>query len=436
MYRSLLSDLPTTSALRSRQTPANASRKYLGTCLAVVLTFLLSACGDSQPSSSQGADTTLSPADALRHALETAKPGDVITVPAGTHQFKRSLVLESDGVTIRGAGMDKTILSFAGQIAGSEGLSVSASDFVIEDIAIEDPIGDALKVNEGENIVIRRVRTEWTRGPNVENGAYGIYPVQTQNTLVEGSVAIAASDAGIYVGQSQNVVVRNNRAEYNVAGIEIENTIGADVYDNVATNNTGGILVFNMPNIPQRGEATRVFENQVNANNTKNFAAPGTAVSGVPTGSGIVINSNDQVEIFANQIADNDTANIVISSYYSANYAGQSELAKEFDPYPEEIFIYDNEYSGGGKAPGTDQLVQLRDAVYGPDGRFPDIIWDGMVDANKEGLSIICVDEAEAQLLNVDMPNEYANPNVDMSAHDCSVEKLSPISLSLTQPAN
>ena len=241
----------------------------------------------------------------LREALETAVPGDVIEIPAGTFTFKRSLILNTDNVTIRGAGMDQSILSFKGQIAGAEGLSVNASDFVIEDLAIEDTVGDALKVNEGDNITIRRVRTEWTNGPDTENGAYGIYPVQTTNVLLEGNVAIAASDAGIYVGQSKQVVVRDNRAEYNVAGIEVENTIGADVYNNIANNNTGGILVFNMPSIPQRGYATRVFDNEIHSNNTENFAIPGTAVSGVPAGSGVVINSNDQVEVFNNHFNNN-----------------------------------------------------------------------------------------------------------------------------------
>ncbi|MEM7004096.1 MAG: parallel beta-helix domain-containing protein, partial [Pseudomonadota bacterium] len=230
--------------------PRTISKAFSAACMAL----LLSACGDSTPTADSNTDRAATAAAAgtdfpaqLRLALETAEPGQVIEVPAGTHVFKRSLVLNTDGVTIRGAGMDKSILSFKGQLAGAEGLSVNASDFTIEDLAIEDTVGDALKVNEGENIVIRRVRTEWTNGPDVKNGAYGIYPVQTVNTLVEGSVAIGASDAGIYVGQSQQVVVRNCRAEYNVAGIEIENTINADVYDNVTTNNTGGILVFNMP---------------------------------------------------------------------------------------------------------------------------------------------------------------------------------------------
>ena len=368
--------------------------------------------------------------EVLRQALETATPGDVIEIPAGTFNFKRSLILNTDNVTLKGAGMDQSILSFKGQVIGAEGLSVNASNFLIEDLAIEDTIGDALKVNEGDNITIRRVRTEWTNGPDTENGAYGIYPVQTTNVLLEGNVAIGASDAGIYVGQSRQVIVRNNRAEYNVAGIEVENTIGADVYNNIANNNTGGILVFNMPSIPQRGYGTRVFDNDIHSNNTENFAIPGTAVSGVPTGSGVMINSNDQVEIFNNRITNNNTANIVISSYFSANYAGQREIAAEFDPYPEQIMIYGNSFEGGGTAPGLDYLTQLRNSLYGEQGEFPDIIWDGIVNPEKDGETpVICVDNGDAQLLSIDAGNEFANAGVDMAQHACTVPKLQPIEL-------
>ncbi|XOV82264.1 MAG: parallel beta-helix domain-containing protein [bacterium] len=398
-----------------------------------IVGWLISGCSETPPATPEAA--TQAPADfvtTFRQALETAQPGDVIDVPAGTFTFKRSLVLNTDNVTIRGAGMDQSILSFRDQIAGAEGLSVSASNFLIEDLAIEDTVGDALKINEGDNITIRRVRTEWTNGPDVNNGAYGIYPVQTTNVLVEENVAIAASDAGIYVGQSQNVVVRNNRAQYNVAGIEIENTINADVYDNVATNNTGGILVFNMPQIPQRGHSTRVYKNEVHNNNTANFAAPGTAVSGVPAGSGVIINSNDKVEIFDNNISNNNTANILISSYFSANYAGQRELAENFDPYPEDIFIYGNVFEGGGQAPGTDALAQIRNAVYGADGEFPDIIWDGIVSPTlTEGQAVICVQNGDVEVLNIDTANEFANPSVNMALHDCTVEKLSAVTLSM-----
>ena len=389
--------------------------------IAVVATTLLFACAEQVPFE-----------ESFRAALETAQPGDVIEIPAGTFSFDRSLIMNTDGVTIRGQGMDESILSFKGQLAGAEGLSVSASDFTIEDLAIEDAIGDALKVNEGSNIIIRRIRTEWTNGPDVNNGAYGIYPVQTTNVLIEDNVAIAASDAGIYVGQSEQIIVRGNRAEYNVAGIEVENSVGADVYNNVAVANTGGILVFNMPGIPKRGYGTRVFDNDVSNNNTANFAAPGTAVSGVPAGSGIMVNSNDNVEIFNNRMSGNDTANIVISSYFSANYAGQREVAAEFDPYPELIYIYDNEMSGSGSQPGMDYLVKLRGAIFGPEGAFPDIIWDGVIDPNKpEGREVICVDNGDAKLLSIDASNEFAKPTVDMTPYQCQIEKLTPIELSI-----
>ena len=407
---------------------------HLSARLSAAICIAVLAAGCSQEPASQAAPAaptqTSSYADTLRAALETAQPGDVITIPEGTHEFKRGLVMNTDNVTIRGAGMDKSILSFKNQKVGAEGLVVNASDFLIEDLAIEDTVGDALKVNEGDNITIRRVRTEWTNGPDVENGAYGIYPVQTTNVLVDGVVAIGASDAGIYVGQSQQVVVRNSRAEYNVAGIEIENTINADVYDNVATNNTGGILVFNMPQIPQRGHSTRVYNNEVHENNTANFAAPGTAVSGVPAGSGIIINSNDQVEIFDNNLTNNATANIVISSYFSANYAGQTELAAEFDPYPEDILIYGNNFDGGGDKPGHDYLVQVRDAVFGVDGAFPDIIWDGITNpaAASDG-PVICVDNGDAQMFSVDAANEFAAPGMIDSPNPCPIEKLKPVSL-------
>lgn len=392
----------------------------------VAATLLLTACSDNGagPSASSGADASVEAT--LRSQFENAKPGDVIEIPEGTHAIRRSLVLNTDGVTIRGAGMDRSVLSFAGQVAGGEGVLVNASDFVIEDLGIEDSIGDALKINDGENITVRRVRTEWTRGPNTENGAYGIYPVQTRNTLIEESVAIAASDAGIYVGQSDGVIVRNSRAAFNVAGIEIENTVNADVYDNIAEDNTGGILVFNMPDLPMAGHSTRVYSNQIRRNNTGNFAAPGTAVSGVPAGSGLVVNSNDKVEAFDNTFEDHQTAHVLLSSYFSANYAGQAELAEAFDPYPEEILIYQNSYGRSGYAPDFEALDQARIALYGEDGTLPAIVWDGIVGDGRSPQ--ICIQD-ETEMLNLDSGNSYQNPTTAMDDHRCDLPKLPVVSL-------
>jgi len=368
--------------------------------------------------------------------LINARPGDVITIPEGVHAISRGLSLNVSGVTLRGLGMDKSILSFKGQVQGAEGLLVNASDFTIEDLAIEDAAGDALKINEGRNIVIRRVRTEWTNGPDEKNGAYGIYPVQAENVLLEDSVAIGASDAGLYVGQSRNVVVRNNRVEFNVAGIEIENTMHADVYGNVARNNTGGILVFNMPDLPNPGHSTRVFDNEVVGNNSANFGAEGTPVASVPAGSGIVINSNDRVEIFDNVIADNDTANIIISSYYATGYQGTRDVIDDYDPYPETIYVYGNTMSGGGSSPDGLDLKALKVAKFGLTGSFPDVLWDGYVNADKvdeHGRLLpeyaICIDNDAAQVLNVDLGNGSENIVVGDEQHRCTHDKLPAVQL-------
>lgn len=397
----------------------------------------LSAC-DKQPKSTPTAEgerpaaATAEATERLMEQLVTAKPGDIITIPAGVYIFDRSLSLASSDVTIRGEGMDRTILSFKGQVAGAEGLLVTGGDFIIEDLAIEDSKGDALKINGVENVIIRRVRTEWTNGPDTKNGAYGIYPVQTRNVLIEGSVAIGASDAGIYVGQSHNVVVRNSRAEFNVAGIEIENTVNADVHDNLATNNTGGILVFNMPNLQVAGHSTRVFHNRINGNNTANFGAKGTAVASVPSGSGVVINSNDLVEIFDNDIADNRTANIIVSSYFSTGYMTKEGVAKTFDPWAQGISVHGNRFSGGGDSPGTVELKALKTLKFGLNGRLPDILWDGFANPNPPPgtPAVLCVDNAPAEVLNADGPNKFKNPAIS-TTHGCKLPPLSPVTLDL-----
>ena len=315
---------------------------------------------------------------ALQESLILAEPGSVVQLEEGTYQFQLGLSLDIEGVTVRGRGMDKTILDFKGQEAGSEGLFVTSKNVVLEDFAVLDTKGNGIKTQGSDNIVIRRVRAEWTGGPKETNGAYGIYPVSSTNVLVEDCVAIGGSDSGIYVGQSKNVIVRNCRAEFNVAGIEIENCHGADVYNCTATNNTGGILVFDLPDLPQqKGHDIRLLDNKVFANNTPNFAPKGNIVATVPTGTGVMVMANSNVEIFNNEIHGNETANMLIVSY-------QSTLLEIRDPnyypYAEAIHVHHNTFGTCGSKPGGER-GELMAAIAG--APLPDIVWDGIVNNAK-----------------------------------------------------
>jgi parallel beta-helix repeat protein len=310
----------------------------------------------------------------IQEALILAEPGDIIRLSAGVFSLEDSLSLDVAGVQIEGEGMSQTILDFSNQLSGAQGLSVTSDNVTLQDFAIQNAKGDAIKVKGVTNIKFLRVKTEWTNGPSSDNGAYGLYPVESKNVLIDGCIAIGASDAGIYVGQSQNIIVRNSRAEFNVAGIEIENSYFADVYNNIATNNTGGILVFDLPGLPQQGgHHVRVFKNRSVGNNTDNFAPEGNIVGEVPRGTGIIIQANSDVEIFDNEIGENDTVNIAVVTY------GNDTDDQAYYPHPKSIQIHGNKFGPTGYNPDTSkgELAQILFDLSG--GDMPDIFWDGLL---------------------------------------------------------
>jgi parallel beta-helix repeat protein len=304
---------------------------------------------------------------ALQTALIEARPGDTIRLARGRFELTSGLSLDVDRVTIRGEGENRSILSFTNQRRGAEGLLVTSDNVTLRDFAVENARGDAIKARDCANIVFRGIRAEWTRGPNPENGAYGLYPVNCTNVLIRDSIARGASDAGIYVGQSRNIIVRDNLAELNVAGIEIENSFNADVFGNTATRNTGGVLVFDLPGLQQMGgHSVRVFDNEIIGNNTPNFAPAGNIVASVPAGTGVLIMANRDVHVFDNEIGDNGTVNVLVTSY-------RNEFQdRNYNPLPRNIMIRDNRFGNTGFAPAGDLAALTQMGVA-----LPDVIWDG-----------------------------------------------------------
>lgn len=339
------------------------SRLY---CLVALSTFCLAKTINISPSQD--------PYTEIQEALILASPGDIIHLSAGLYELEDSLSIDVNNIILEGDGINSTVLSFKNQLSGAQGLSVTSDNVILRDFAVENAKGDAIKVKGVDGISFIRIRTEWTNGPSSENGAYGLYPVESKNVLIDSCVAIGASDAGIYVGQSENIIVKNSIAEFNVAGIEIENSYYADVFNNYASNNTGGILVFDLPDIPQQGgHHIRVFNNKSVNNNTDNFAPEGNIVGEVPRGSGIIIQANSHVEIFNNDIGDNDTINIAVVTY------GYDTEDENYYPHPRSIQIHGNRFGRSGYNPDleTGELAKILFELS--DGNMPDIFWDGIL---------------------------------------------------------
>lgn len=350
--------------------------KLTRAALAVSMALMIAACSPKAEGPAPGVPA-LPPAlsaegdfgATLQAALISAAPGDTIVMPEGTFALADPLSLDVAGVTLRGAGQGKTVLDFAQQSGAGEGLLVTSDDVTLMDFTVRDTKGDGIKSKGADRITYRFLTVEWSGEPDETNGAYGIYPVESKDVLVENVTVRGASDAGIYVGQSSNIIVRNSIVEFNVAGIEIENSSAADVYGNIARNNTGGILVFDLPGLPvSGGNSTRIFSNQILANNTRNFAPAGNIVAGVPSGTGVIIMANRNVHVFDNTFDNNRSAHVLITAY-SLPFTDET-----YNPLPRDIVIRANTYMAGGEDPQGD-LAPVAAALG---GRLPPIVWDGV----------------------------------------------------------
>ncbi|MBN8589027.1 MAG: right-handed parallel beta-helix repeat-containing protein [Rhodothermia bacterium] len=356
--------------------------------------------------------------------------GETVQLPEGAFQIQGSLSMDGKKrVTIKGAGKDKTILNFKGQTEGAEGIRITdGQDILLEDFSVVDAKGDAIKVQKVDGITFRNIKTAWTAKGSEKNGAYGLYPVQCTRVLIEGSEAIGASDAGIYVGQSDRVIVRKSRAFQNVAGIEIENTTNAEVYDNESTGNTGGILVFDLPGLlKKQGGMVRVYNNHIHNNNYRNFAPKGNMVATVPAGTGVIVLATSGVEITGNRIEGHKTVSVAIASYLMTEIPIQD---KEYNPFPANIFIHKNTYQQSRSTPDLkNRMGQLFMLKFRR--KTPHIVYDGILNPTLTGSDgqykpehRVCVLENNIRFANLDAGNKFKKLTINPPQMRCELPKI------------
>jgi parallel beta-helix repeat protein len=369
----------------------------------------------------------------IQTQLIMAENGSVIELEEGTFSFTNSLSMEDKkNVIIRGKGMDKTILSFKGQTEGAEGLRVSnAENITIENMTLQDSKGDLVKTMNVKGITFRNIKVEWTGKPSEKNGGYGLYPVQCQEVVIDGCEAIGASDAGIYVGQSKNIEVKNSKAHHNVAGIEIENSLYASVHDCETYENTGGLLVFDLPDLVQKkGGFCKVYDNYIHDNNYPNFAPKGNIVASVPDGTGILLLASNNVEVFQNRIINNKSIGTGIISYFMTEKPIND---KEYYPYPTAISIHDNEFQRELTRPtsrGRMGLMFRFKLKFGKD--VPHILYDGIIDPqsiDSQGNVLadkkICIkNNKNESFVNIDAEHDFKGVSRDASKHNCTLEPV------------
>jgi len=339
------------------------------------------------PDAADGDDIT----NELLLALFEIADDSVVVLPEGNFKVSETIAIAAtNGVTLTGYGINATKLDFTGS-TGDDGIRFEGgNDITARDLGVYETNKNGIKVVGANGVYLAYTATVWEGDLAESQGAYGLYPLQSQNILMEYNYSRGSADAGIYVGQSNNIIVRENTAKYNVAGIEIENSTMADVYNNLAINNAAGILAFDLPGLEQAyGGNVRIFNNEIYANNTDNVGHG--AVSIAPPGTGVLIFAVSDVEVYNNNITDNDTSAIEVASYfmadadipnYPANYG--ATIADGWNPLIKGINLHDNLIARNGDNPGGTLLQDViagYSSPYNSTGMpqvFPAIIYDGI----------------------------------------------------------
>lgn len=395
-----------------------------GACYSMLVLTLVACQGDD------GAVEGESATSRVMRQLAQAESGERVEIPAGHYEFDQPLRLNQPGVMLVGAGPSQTVLSFAAQLDAEPSVQLSADQVRLENLSIKDAPSIGLLIDGAQQVRVQSVALAWSDSDKA--AATGIQVSESRRLLLDQISLAGATETGIAVQRSRDVIVRASQIEQSLIGIDLRNVQRGDLYDNQILLNGLGVRVINALDSTVSGYSVRIFDNDVQRNNRSNPASEDPQWASLWHGVGIQIDGGDAVELFGNRLAGHDTADILVQAV-SAD--AQTEAAAVLDRYPESIYVHDNLYGDGGTQPEGFKLKWIRWTQFGLGGRLPPILWDGRLDPAKQMNDQtpthlrLCVPEGEASVLNLDLQNDYANPAVDAQWHHCRLPSLPEVQL-------
>ena len=379
--------LPTTAHRRRLLVPALAL---------AILSPLLLAPGCNPP-------IIVKNGESIQAAVDQAQPGDTILVLPGTYTGTPgddSVVdVQTSNIAIRGtwnAVIDATGFEYGimvGQDApiGPAGCPpITVTGFTLVGLTIQNAPETGVRLVGVDDFKLNHSQY-------LDNLEYGPFPVCSTHGEIRGNHVSGSLDAGIYVGNDQNVDVIDNVVTDNVAGIEIENSLNSVVSGNTVTGNTGGILVFVLANLPQPFTETVLIEDNLIADNNRTNDGMG-AVGTVPEGTGILILGADDVTVQLNEITGNDSFGIAITGNFNVF------LDPRIEPFNDDVVVQQNDITGNGANPDP-----LRTFTPGADIIFlPDVFDPGPITGMPGALLLVDPDASdncfEKNKFDVDFP--------------------------------
>ena len=264
----------------------------------------------------------------IQAAIEAAAPGDTVSVAPGTYKgptvrvTKSNLTLEGSVAATIDATGNQYGITVGSKLEFEEGPTCPAftvSNFRIRGLTVEnaDETGLFLFGVDGFEVA---------SGRYLDNGQYGIFPRCSHNGLIVKNSGGGGNDATIYVGVDHNVAVEDNNLTEGELGIELESTNDSIVRGNKLKENTTGIFVIVLPNLPKASTERALIEgNVVQKNNRPNpfppvcegpETPPGCVeeffddLQLLPSGTGILNVGGVDITIRNNQVTNNSTVGV------------------------------------------------------------------------------------------------------------------------------
>ena len=257
----------------------------------------------------------------IQAAIDAAPTGATVCVGPGTYQ--ENLLINKDGITLKGAGPENTVLEppaqprpfcpvlkippIGGENFGLNGICVADLDSqgkvlrTVNDVRVT---GFTVRDFSGVGILFggtNEARADHNVAAN--NKSYGITAFLSTHGLFEYNTSYGSGDAGFYVGNSPNAdfKIRYNTAFANLWGILLRDASTGSVTDNLLHDSCSGLVFLNT------GTTTGVHNwrasHNIVAHNDKFCSAEELPFS--LTGVGILIGGGDHIVLRENRVLTN-----------------------------------------------------------------------------------------------------------------------------------
>lgn len=330
--------------------------------LAVVATSLLVASG------AVAATVVVRPGQSIQAAIDGAAAGSTVVVMPGTYHesgWPHAVTVTKDGIRLLAKSRPghPVVLERVGD--QENGVWVSPTDTLMPDDAELPPCGDS-----GERIHDFTIKGFTVRGfPGygvflacvdgflirhnmaVEDRTYSIFPIRSSNGRVTRNMAAGTfTDACIYVGQSEDVVVDHNRASDCQIGFQLENTRNVEMRRNRSTGNTTGLIVDVIAYHQTLVAADNVVSHNLFSDNNRPNSGPGSETGDLVPGIGVVIDGADRTLLAHNRIERNQLFGLTLVNFCIGDSEACADPNLLIDPYPDGNRVVHNRFAddGGG----------------------------------------------------------------------------------------